>query len=461
MAEQDYEVFWQEALSLIRGEKDEPEFAMWFDIEYLRAVDDVITVTVPSAFYRDQVKQRYQNYIETKIRDLTGKNVSLLFEIKPRERARNINKDEKVNEKTIKTSSITNQIAIIKEKAPHSQLNRDYTFDKYVIGDNNSFAANAAKAIALNPGNTYNPLLIYGGVGLGKTHLMQSIGNLIHDKSESKIIYITAENFTNEFIREVKEDRMSAFKNKYRHTDVLLIDDIHFLQGKTQTQEELFYTFDALYDAKKQIVFTCDRPVSELKQITDRLRTRFERGLNVDLQPPKYETRCAILKKKMEERHITIPDEVINLVSKNISTNIRDLEAALTKLIAYAELLGKPITLDIAQQQLKDVFSSPKQFNISTETIMRVIAEYFNLSYSDLKGPKRGQSIVLARQLAMYIAREITEDTLTEIGQTFNRDYSTVIHAISRIDERIRTDSTMEPTIETLKRTIREAGSKL
>jgi len=241
----------------------------------------------------------------------------------------------------------------------------------------------------------------------------------------------------------------------------LLIDDIHFLQKKHETQEELFHTFNALYDGNKQMVFTCDRPVSELKTLSDRLRSRFERGLNVDLQPPSYETRFAILKKKSEIRGVQIPDTVIELVSKNVTTNIRDLEAALTKLIAYAELVGKPITIDIAQQQLKDVFASPRQTNMSIEIIQRVVADYFSLSYNDLKGKKRTQNIVFPRQLGMYIAREITEYSTTEVGLEFGgRDHTTVMHSCQKIEDKIRSDPTLDSTIQTLIRLIKEYSAK-
>jgi len=272
---------------------------------------------------------------------------------------------------------------------------------------------------------------------------------------------VTAENFTNEFIQAIREGKAAAFKNKYRYVDVLLIDDIHFLQQKKETQEELFHTFNALYDGNKQMVFTCDRPVSELKNLSDRLRSRFERGLNVDLQPPNYETRVAILKKKAEARGVVIPDNVIELVSKNVTTNIRDLEAALLKLTAYAELIGKPITVETAQQQLKDVFASPKQTNMSLENIQRVVADYFSLSYNDLKGKKRTQNIVYPRQLAMYIAREITEYSTTEVGQEFGgRDHTTVMHACQKMEEKIRADPTLDSTIQTLIRMIKEYSAK-
>ncbi len=465
----DYEIFWKETLNQIRNELEEQEYAMWFNLEYHSSTENQIVLWVPSSFYRDQVKQRYQNYIEEKLHELTGKNLTIQFEVKPKKQEPGAS-ETKAPAKTLGFGSANAERPKSripeepkKGKPPHGQLRRDYTFSSYVIGDNNSFASNAAIAIAKNPGTAYNPCLIYGGVGLGKTHLMQAIGNYIYAESDAKVIYITAESFTNEFIHAIKEgpSKAAAFKNKYRYVDVLLIDDIHFLQKKYETQEELFHTFNALYDGNKQMVFTCDRPVSELKNLSDRLRSRFERGLNVDLQPPNYETRYAILKKKAESRGVAIPDEVIELVSKNVTTNIRDLEAALTKLIAYAELVGKQITIEIAQQQLKDVFASPRQTNMSIEIIQRVVADYFSLSYNDLKGKKRTQNIVGPRQLAMYIAREITEYSTTELGLEFGgRDHTTVMHACQKIEEKIRADPATDSTIQTLIRMIKEYSAK-
>ena len=465
----DYSIFWKEAMDQIRSELEEQEFAMWFNLEYSSATDTEITITVPSSFYRDQVKQRYLHYIEEKLHELTGKELTLNIEIRSKktdDSSRKADKNPEKEDKTVspsKKSSTTQPVRQEprKEKNPHPQLRRDYTFDNYIIGDNNSFASNAAIAISKNPGTAYNPFLIYGGVGLGKTHLMQSIGNFIYGDSDTKVIYITAENFTNEFIQSIREKTTQAFKNKYRYIDVLLIDDIHFLQKKLETQEELFHTFNALYDANKQMVFTCDRPVSELKNLSDRLRSRFERGLNVDLQPPDYETRFAILKKKADSRNISITDNVFDLISRNVTTNVRDLEAALTKLVAYAELVGKSITIDIAQQQLKDVFASPKQSNVTIEIIQKVTADYFGLSFNDLKGKKRTQTIAFPRQLAMYIAREITEYSTTEVGMEFGgRDHTTVMHACQKIEEKIRSDPTLDSTINTVIRSIKEYSAK-
>ena len=448
-----YNIFWNEVLKQIREEISDQEYFMWFNsIEYGGSQEFELILRVPSSFYKDQVKQRYLSLIESKLFDLTGTKITVSFEVqKPKQntRSKQPSKASKTETKPVK-------------KKKHSQLNPEYTFDSFVIGENNSFAANAAIAIAKNPGKAYNPCLIYGGVGLGKTHLIQSIGNASYKEFENiNIVYITAETFTNEFIQSIQSQQMNKFKNKYRSVDTLLIDDIHFLQNKKETQEELFHTFNALYEANKQLVFTCDRPVSELKQLTDRLRNRFERGLNVDLQPPNFETRFAILKQKLQNRNVSISDDVITLICNNVTSNVRDLEKALTKLIAYADLVNKTITPEIAQQQLKDIFSNPKHSNITIEMIQRVVADYFGLSHNDLRGRKRTKAIVFPRQLAMYVAREITEFSTTELGLEFGgRDHTTVMHGCQRVENRIKTDPTLEPTIQHLIRTIKEYGTK-
>ncbi len=448
----DYSVFWKETISQLRHEVSEQEWVMWFNnIAYDSSSEGGIIVKVPSLFYRDQVVQRYLPLIESKLENLSGRHLNLTFAIN---QSSNNTPSPRPKESTPPLPK--------PKKRPHPGLKSDYVFDTFVVGENNSFAANAAYAIAKNPGTAYNPCLIYGGVGLGKTHLIQSIGNAAYLEFDSlKVAYVTAETFTNEFIEAIRDKKNHLFKNKYRNVDILLIDDIHFLQNKTETQEELFHTFNALYDANKQMVFTCDRPVSELKHLTDRLRSRFERGLNVDLQPPNFETRFAILKRKVESKKVSISDAVIELICRNVTTNVRDLEAALTKLVAYADLVNKNVTIEIAQQQLKDVFSNPKQNNITLEMIQRVVAEYFALSHNDLRGKKRTKGIAFPRQIAMYIAREITEYSTTEVGLEFGgRDHTTVMHACQRVDSRMKTDPTLEPTIQHLIRLVKEYGSK-
>jgi len=291
---------------------------------------------------------------------------------------------------------------------------------------------------------------------------MQAIGNRAWSlNGKLKIICISAEDFTNDFIRSIHEKSMSSFKNRYRSVDILLIDDIHFFENKEGSQEELFHTFNALYDANKQMVFTCDRPASELKNLSDRLRSRFERGLNVDLLPPNYETRYAILKKKAEKQNIEILPEVFDVIARNISTNVRDLEAALLKLSAYANLVGMSITLEIAQQQLKDMFNQTRHGNVTIEHIMRIVSEAHKVSVNDLKGKKRTRSIVVPRQIAMYIAREITEYSTTEIGLEFGgRDHTTVMHSCQKVDEQLKLDPTLDSKIQKLVQGIRQASIK-
>ncbi len=455
----DYRVFWDEALKQIEREVSDQEFVMWFQqLEYVRSGPEDIIIQVPSSFYRDQVKQRYRELIERKIAELSGRTLVLDFDVKPPEQP--APSAEPAPKKSGKRKS--SPVIVPAAKGPAPGLSPDYTFDNFVVGDNNRFAANAALAISKNPGSTYNPCLIYGGVGLGKTHLLQSIGNAVWVTQENvRIVYVTAEDFTNEFIRSIQDNKTHVFKNRYRHADVLLIDDIHFLQKKHETQEELFHTFNALFDARKQMVFTSDRPVSEIKDITERLQNRFTRGLTVDLQPPQMETAVAILKTKAEKTNIHVSDDVISLICQKITTNVRDLEAALTRIAAYAELVNKDISVDVAQRQLKDFFSSPLQNNVTVDVIQRTVAAYFNLSANELKGKKRTRAVAFPRQLAMYITREITESSMTDIGLEFGgRDHTTVMHACQKIESRKRTDPTLEDVIQLLIRQTKEAGSK-
>ena len=462
--EWNYEVFWKEGVSQIQEEISEQEFLMWIrNMEYLASNDSQIVIGVPSTFYKDQVSQRYLRRIEAKLFELSGHKIALTFQIQQKEPE----KPEKGSDRPQAAGREARDQPAERPKAspaprkgrrPQGQLNTEYNFERFVRGENNDFAYMAAFAIARNPGKAYNPCMIYGGVGLGKTHLLQAIGNSAWQEFEDlKVVYVTAETFTNEFILAIKENTSHRFKNKYRSVDMLLIDDVHFLPGKVETQEELFHTFNALYDANKQMVFTADRPVSELKKLSDRLRSRFERGLNVDLQPPNYETRIAILKKKIEEKKVALPEEVVELICQNIKTNVRDLEKALTKLIAYAELVNKTVTLEIAERQLKDFFTGYDQKNVTIDLVQRVVGEYFGLSLNDLKGKKRSKAIAFPRQLAMYISRDLTEFSTTEVGLEFGgRDHTTVMHACQRIEDRIKTDPTLAPAIQHLTRSIKE-----
>ncbi|MDR0584148.1 MAG: chromosomal replication initiator protein DnaA [Treponema sp.] len=472
MTDLDYTGFWNTTLTQLRNDLGEEEFSGWFtDLRYLRAGENLIVIGVPSTFHRDKVKARYQNAIKTRLKELAGKDIALEFELAG-DKAEN---SPSVPETAAGGSGHTGQKkGNLPSKAPeklpqiekpekgrHPNLRDDYTFDNYIMGENNKFAVMVAKGISDKPGINYNPCLIYGGVGLGKTHLMQAIGNKIHETGDYKIIYTTAENFLNEFVQSIKENKPNSFKNKFRYTDVLLIDDIHFFQEKEGIQEELFHTYNTLLSSKKQLVFTCDRPITELKKFSERLLSRFVEGISVDLRPPQYEERCAILKLTAEKRGANISDEVIDVISKNISSNVRDLKSALNILIAYSELMGQSVTVEIAQQRLRDTFISPRQANLSIETIQRVAADYFGLTIKDMTGKKRSQNIVFPRQLAMYVAREMTEFSTTEIGQVFGgRDHTTVMHSIEKIKGQLLTDSTLDSTIESLKRLVKEFSSK-
>jgi chromosomal replication initiator protein len=460
----DYAALWDNTMTQIKVELGEQTFDRWFQLAYSGSEKGRIIVSAPSAFHRDNIIGRYSALIEKTLNNLSPEKISV--QIKADE---NIQKAAPANSgkaPELPVPEKSHRITVKAEDKPapkgaKPELNKDFTFETYVVGDNNEFAVNAALAVSKNPGTAYNPLFIYSGVGLGKTHLMQAIGNFIYQNTNNKIIYTTAESFFNDFQESLQEKSMSAFRKKYRQVNLLLVDDIHFLEKKYALQEEFFNTFNALIGAKNQMVFTCDRPVSELKQFSERLTSRLGSGLPVDIQMPQYEMRYAILKKKITERNLAITDDIIDLICKNISTNVRDLVAALSKLAGYAELIKKPITLSVAQEQLKDIFASPKQANTTIENIQQVVANHFSLSITDLKSKKRTKTIVHPRQLAMYIIKTITEFTTTDIGQAFGgRDHTTVLHSLKMIEDRLQSDPGEDRLIQNLIRSIKEFSVK-
>ncbi len=340
----------------------------------------------------------------------------------------------------------------------HPLLQENFTFDTFIPGENSNFAYNASLAVAKDPGKKYNPILLYGGSGLGKTHLMQAIGNYINNQNPGKlkICYVPAESFTNEFIRSTREKNTESFKNKYRKLDVLLLDDIHFLEGKEATQEELFYTFNALHEKQAQMVFTCDLPIKDVKNLKPRLVSRLSNGLCIDIKTPNYETRCAILQKKCEQKGQDIDPEVISYIAKNVETNVRELEAALTNIIAYAEIVDQKPNLEMAKNLLKDVFSANPNDNISLDTIQKVIADNYGITVAELKNKKRDKKYSLPRQISFYIAREITESSYTELAQEFGKDHTTIMHGYNAIAEKIKMDPTLDSRIKSFIREIKE-----
>ena len=331
-------------------------------------------------------------------------------------------------------------------------LNPNYTFETFVIGNNNNLAHAASLAVAETPGEVYNPLFIYGGVGLGKTHLMQAIAHfIIKTKPELKVLYVTSETFTNELIDSVKNQNNSEFREKYRNIDVLLIDDIQFIIGKESTQEEFFHTFNALYQDRKQIVISSDRPPKEMETLSERLRTRFEMGLPVDIQIPTYETKMAILNKKAELGGYDIPYEVKDYVATHIKSSIRELEGALTKLSAFAKLSSNPITVEFAEEALKDLISPDSRREITPELIIDIVAEHFNIKSEDILSQKRSADIVYPRQIAMYLCRQMTTNTVQSLGKAFgNRDHTTILHGADKINKMVISDENTKSTIDIL-----------
>ncbi len=433
----------------------EQENITWLNrISYAESEDHKLILAVPSLFIRDYVSTQYKASIQAMLNELTGEKVMVEFVVKKVAEQQNSSNEasHSVHKSVSKPTHHVAPMPKAQQKPRDPTINCSYQFDSFVVGDNSAFAYNVSMAIAKNPGVSYNPCLIYGGVGLGKTHLIQSIGNYIQDHTpEMQVVYVTAEMFTNEFIQSIGEEKTPQFRNKYRKADVLLIDDIHFLQKKASTQEEMFHVFNNLFEANKQLVFTCDRPINELQDIADRLKNRFTRGINVDLQPPDFETRLAILRRKCEGKACHISSEVLDYIGKSINTNVRDLEASLTKLIAYSNLLNKEITLEIAREQLKSTYSMSKDQSMSIDSIIRVVSDYFNISPYDIRGKKRTKSVVLPRQIAMYISRTITDFSTTEIGYEFGgRDHTTVMHSVQRVEGMIQSDIAVSNSIQNL-----------
>ena len=473
MSERIYEEAWEYTMKVLhdlyKSQNKEDEFKLWFNMNYVEDTIDTITVSVASSFLQ-QTMQKKGNFdiVLKKLKEITGQEdirlncIVVKEELSESKKSESLN-DEKPSKKSVEpeTSSSNSNAAENKKEnfKKHQLLQEEYTFDTFIPGDNSNFAYNASIAVAKNPGKQYNPILLYGGSGLGKTHLMQAIGNYIYNNGgeKLKICYVSAETFTNEFTVSIKEGKTNAFKNKYRNLDVLLLDDIHFLQNKEQTQEELFYTFNALHEKKAQMVFTCDRPIKEIKNMAARLVSRLANGLCIDLQPPSYETRVAILQKKIDLMDKTLSQDIVEYIAKNIETNVRDLEAALNKVFGYADLVEKKPDLEITKHLLKDVMDSGSTESISIDVIQKVISDNYQISVADLKGKKRDKKFVIPRQIAIYVARELTEMAYTDIGNEFGgKDHSTIMSAYNKIAEQIKIDSSLESKIQLYIREIKE-----
>lgn len=445
---------------------DEDTFLLWFNLDYVEDTIDTITVSVKTEFLSFNMKKNgYITIIQNKIREITGQENIVLNVIVVKNEINISPESDDEDIKIFKSQTIETQNEKTEEndtnqkKKKHPLLNEDFNFDSFIPGENSDYAYKAALAVAQKPGKKYNPILFYGGSGLGKTHLMEAIGNYIYQNNPEnlKICYISAENFTNEFTSSITSKKTNDFKNKYRNLDVLLLDDIHFLSGKEATQEELFYTFNALSDKNAQMVFTCDRPIREIQKMANRLVSRLSNGLSIDLQPPNYETRIAILQKKLQLKEKELNPEIIEFIAKNVETNVRELEAALNKVLGYIELFGGSPDLDTVKNQLKDLITANSIENISIDIIQKVIADNYQVSVSDLKSKKRDKKFVIPRQIAIYIAREITEISFMELGNEFGgKDHTTMMHAYEKVKDLIKIDPSLNNKIQLYIREIKE-----
>ena len=445
----DVEEIWQDCLVEIKKHVPEQTFATWFrSIVPLRLTDGQLIVQVPSHFHYEWIEEHYQSLLDDIFLERLGY-------IPERHYTISLDSQQLTNIAPIgETSGPVPSIGY--QRNNETRLNSRYTFENFVEGSSNQFAKAAALAVAEAPGKTsFNPLLIYGGVGLGKTHLIQAIGNHAVRKGKArKIRYVSSEKFTLDFITAIQNNRTAAFSKLYRNVDLLLVDDIQFFMNKERTQEEFFHTFNELQQKGKQIVLSSDRPPSELKGLEERLISRFNSGLIADIQVPDLETRVAILQRKAEQDNIQIPPEVTLFLATKITTNVRDLEGALIKLLAHSSLIGEDISLDLAKRVLKDIIKR-KNTHISIEMIQRVVAEYYGIKEDLMRAKTRKKEIVLARQLSMYLAKEMTNFALKTIGLHFGgRDHSTVIHACQNIEKKFRSDKKFAQEIEEIKQKI-------
>src|SRR6056297_2069762 len=458
-SQEELEHIWNQTLHEIKDKLSNPSFKTWFsNTKPVDLKDDnILMIEVPNDFIKDWIETRYNQLITDVIQNLTDSNLKCRFyteeELKELLQDENEEKQKKVEDTNKEEKKENTRNKNEEEYNINTNLNPKYSFDSFVVGNGNRFAHAAALAVAEAPAKAYNPLFLYGDVGLGKTHLMQAIAHyILKHNPDNKVVYVSSETFTNELINAIKDDRTSSFRNKYRNIDILLVDDIQFLANKERTQEEFFHTFNSLHESNRQLIISSDRPPKEIPTLEERLRSRFEWGLITDIQKPDLETRIAILRKKADLENLKIPNEVVIYIADNIQSNIRELEGALIKVIAYSSLVDREIDVDLAENALKDLIvenDEPREVNI--ELIKDVVVDYYNLKEADMTSKKRTQKIAFPRQIAMYLSRELTDLSLPHIGEDFGgRDHTTVIHAYNKIEQKIEEDNEFEKVINKL-----------
>lgn len=440
----DVQAAWRQALEILSPDIPGRGLSQWlWSTKPLALHDDVLILAVPNRFARSYIQERMADQLRNVLAVCLERDVRLELVIPP-------DADHDTAEEEEKPQDLPAE-----QEAAHA-LNPRYTFDTFVVGSGNRLAHAASLAVAAAPGRAYNPFFIYGGVGLGKTHLMHAIAHhILQQDRGARVVYVTSEKFTNELITAIREGRQSEFRHRYRDVDVLLIDDVQFIAGKETTQEEFFHTFNTLHESRRQIVLSSDRPPKDIPTIEERLRSRFEWGLISDIQPPDLETRIAILQKKAQIESFTVPDEVLQYIAERIPHNIRELEGALIRLVAYCAIHRRPPTLPVAEDALKDVLPCLPQRQVSIRRIQEVVAEYFGITVLDLKVRRRTRDIAFPRQVAMYLARSLTDTSLPQIGEHFGgRDHTTVLHACTKISQSIEQDPQLAATISDLRKRI-------
>lgn len=442
------DTLWGKVLDKLSQGVKTPAFESWVkDIYPASFSDNVLTLQVPSEFAREWLQTRYGGLIRSSLEELTGDTVNIRLVASTEEDDHPLTMDAPA--RLASESRLNDEY--------RSRLNPRYLFSSFVVGNSNRFAQAACQAVAEMPSRAYNPLFVYGGVGLGKTHLMHAIGHrVLGARPEARVLYVSSETFTNEMINAIRGDRMVPFRQRYRNIDVLLIDDIQFVAGKEGTQEEFFHTFEALHGAGRQIVISSDRPPRDIPTLEERLRSRFEWGLITDIQPPDLETRVAILAKKAQLEHLDVPGDILQFIASRVDTNIRELEGALIRVIAYASVIRTPLNLDVAHEALKDVVMVTRARPLTIRAIQEEVAQHYNLRPEDFQSKRRTRSIAFPRQVAMYLARELTDSSLPRIGEEFGgRDHTTVMHAYDKIQSERHRDPAFNHVLEDLARRLR------
>lgn len=445
------EKIWGTAQELLRTMLNPDIYNLWFlPVRAVSLDKDVVVLEVANDFCEVWLKDNYLGLLKDVLTHAAGQSVQVKFQVANAIVAHPVHAEPVKPKTKAPVEVIDRSAAPVREFA----FNPKNTFDTFVVGETNNHAHAAAMAVANSPGKSYNPLFLYGGVGLGKTHLLHAIGqHVVANKKGARVAYVSSEKFSNEFIDAIQNNGLVRFRKKYRQTDVLLIDDVQFFAGKERMQEEFFHTFNALHEAHKQIVLTCDRPASEIQNLEHRLVSRFEWGLVADMQPPDVETRCAILRRKERDMGVHLPDEIINFLASRIRTNIRRLEGALIRVASYAQLTGKKLTLEIVEGLLREVLHEEGRFTISIDIIQKRVAEHFDIRLADMTSKRRPENIAFPRQIAMFLARQMTESSLNAIGEAFGgRDHGTVLHACRLVKDRMEVDSNVRQVVHYLEK---------